>query len=404
MKSKWEYKEISQISDVVTDYVANGSFASLKQNVTYLNSNGYAVLIRLTDYNKNFSGDFTYVNKNGYNFLKKTKLYGGELIISNVGANVGSVFLAPPLDEKMTLGPNSIMLKTKYNDLFYYYWFKSAQGQHALKSIVSGSAQPKFNKTDFKKLKVPVPSIDEQNRIANFLACFDKKIELNNQINKTLENNAKALFKRWFVDFEFPDENGTPYKSSGCKMVNSEREELPEGWEIVTLDYYVEIKYGKDHKKLAEGEYPVYGSGGIMRYVDKFLYSGESVLVPRKGTLNNVIYVDEPFWSVDTMFYTVMKKSNIAKFVYLFLNEIDLKSMNVGSAVPSMTTNILNNMKIIKPPSLVLEQFDSLIAPMFEMIKHKKEENNTLEEIRDAFLPKLLSVEIGLRGILDEEQ
>lgn len=68
MKSKWEYKEISQISDVVTDYVANGSFASLKQNVTYLNSNGYAVLIRLTDYNKNFSGDFTYVNKNGYNF------------------------------------------------------------------------------------------------------------------------------------------------------------------------------------------------------------------------------------------------------------------------------------------------------------------------------------------------
>ena len=317
---------------------------------------------------------------------------------------MGSVFLAPPLDEKMTLGPNSIMLKTKYNDLFYYYWFKSAQGQHALKSIVSGSAQPKFNKTDFKKLKVPVPSIDEQNRIANFLACFDKKIELNNQINKTLENNAKALFKRWFVDFEFPDENGTPYKSSGCKMVNSEREELPEGWEIVTLDYYVEIKYGKDHKKLAEGEYPVYGSGGIMRYVDKFLYSGESVLVPRKGTLNNVIYVDEPFWSVDTMFYTVMKKSNIAKFVYLFLNEIDLKSMNVGSAVPSMTTNILNNMKIIKPPSLVLEQFDSLIAPMFEMIKHKKEENNTLEEIRDAFLPKLLSVEIGLRGILDEEQ
>lgn len=80
-------------------------------------------------------------------------------------------------------------------------------------------------------------------------------------------------------------------------------------------------------------------SGGIMRYVDKFLYSGESVLVPRKGTLNNVIYVDEPFWSVDTMFYTVMKKSNIAKFVYLFLNEIDLKSMNVGSAVPKCHFN-----------------------------------------------------------------
>ena len=184
-------------------------------------------------------------------------------------------------------------------------------------------------------------------------------------------------------------------------MVESEFWRIPEFWEIVSLETFVEIKYGKDHKKLAEGEYPVYGSGGIMRYVDKFLYNGESVLVPRKGTLNNVMYINESFWSVDTMFYTVMKKSNIAKFIYLFLNGIDLKSMNVGSAVPSMTTNILNNMKIIKPPSRILEEFNSLISPIFQMIKHNKEENDTLVEIRDELLPKLLSGEIELRGILD---
>ena len=115
------------------------------------------------------------------------------------------------------------------------------------------------------------------------------------------------------------------------------------------------------------------------------------------------MYVNEAFWSVDTMFYTVMRTRNIAKFIYLFLNRIDLKSMNVGSAVPSMTTNILNNMKIIKPPSQILEQFDSLIAPMFQMIKHNKEENKTLEDIRDALLPKLLSGDLELGGLLDEE-
>ncbi len=271
-----------------------------------------------------------------------------------------------------------------------------------LSNYGGGSAVPTLNRNHIHPIVVRYTSSrDEQKNIAHVLSTLDEKIEVNNQISKTLENMAQTVFKHWFVDFEFPDENGNPYKSSGGKMVESEFWRIPEFWEIVSLETFVEIKYGKDHKKLAEGEYPVYGSGGIMRYVDKFLYNGESVLVPRKGTLNNVMYINESFWSVDTMFYTVMKKSNIAKFIYLFLNGIDLKSMNVGSAVPSMTTNILNNMKIIKPPSRILEEFNSLISPIFQMIKHNKEENDTLVEIRDELLPKLLSGEIELRGILD---
>ena len=287
----------------------------------------------------------------------------------------------------------------KGNEPKYLFYLLKTLG---LSNYGGGSAVPTLNRNHIHPIVVRYTSSrDEQKNIAHVLSTLDEKIEVNNQISKTLENMAQAIYKHWFVDFEFPDENGNPYKSSGGKMVESEFWRIPEFWEIVSLETFVEIKYGKDHKKLAEGEYPVYGSGGIMRYVDKFLYNGESVLVPRKGTLNNVMYINESFWSVDTMFYTVMKKSNIAKFIYLFLNGIDLKSMNVGSAVPSMTTNILNNMKIIKPPSRILEEFNSLISPIFQMIKYNKEENDTLVEIRDELLPKLLSGEIELRGILD---
>ena len=100
MPTHWESKRIVDYTEIVTDYVANGSFASLKENVTYFEDPNYAVLIRLTDYNQGFDGKFVYIDERAYNFLSKTQLFGGEIIISNVGANVGTVFKAPYLRKK----------------------------------------------------------------------------------------------------------------------------------------------------------------------------------------------------------------------------------------------------------------------------------------------------------------
>lgn len=180
-----KYKNMGQICDVITDYVANGSFASLKENVEYLDK-GYATVIRLTDYRNNFKGPFQYVSKSAYEYLSKTKLFGGEVIISNVGANVGTVFKVPYLNTPMTLGPNAILIKTKYDTNYLFYFLKSRLGQYLLKSICSGSAQPKFNKTDFKTLVMPFPDLNIQNSIANKLTIIDDKIKLNNQINDNL--------------------------------------------------------------------------------------------------------------------------------------------------------------------------------------------------------------------------
>ena len=111
---------------------------------------------------------------------------------------------------------------------------------------------------------------------------------------------------------------------------------MANNWEDVTLGDVVEIKYGKDHKKLDDGVIPCMGSGGIMRYVDRSLYNQESILIPRKGSLNNIYYVDEPFWTVDTLFWTKITSDAVnPKFLFYQLKLVDFVSMNVGSAVPS---------------------------------------------------------------------
>ena len=136
-----------------------------------------------------------------------------------------------------------------------------------------------------------------------------------------------------------------------------------------------------------------------MRYVERSIFEKESVLIPRKGTLNNVIYVNQPFWSVDTMFYTEMKLPNVAKYVYHFVKSKDLASMNAGSAVPSMTTDILNAMDIIIPSAEVLLQFDNTVAPMYKMMQFNELQNAKLATIRDTLLPKLMTGEIDVSSI-----
>ena len=160
MPDDWQTKPISQIDVLVTDYVANGSFKSLAQNVEYQSEETDNVLIRLTDYNNNYSSDMIYIPDSAYEFLAKSKLFGDEIIISNVGVNVGTVFRCPRLNKRMSLAPNSIMLRSNLLEHYLYLHFTSRYGQQQLQSIVTGSAQPKFNKTNFRSLSVLLPNND----------------------------------------------------------------------------------------------------------------------------------------------------------------------------------------------------------------------------------------------------
>lgn len=259
---------------------------------------------------------------------------------------------------------------------FIYYLATSPMFRNiAIKSMVGSSGRQRVQQGVLDELMLPVPSLDEQKRIGSFLAKLDEKIALNEQINDNLQQQAQAIYSSMFIDNPDP------------------------AWSHGHLSDLITVKYGKDHKKLADGIYPVYGSGGIMRYVERPLYNKESVLIPRKGTLNNVMYVNQPFWSVDTMFYTEMKLPNVAKFVYHFVKAKDLASMNAGSAVPSMTTDILNAMEVVIPSASALEEFESLVAPMYEAMEANDVQSKALSQMRDTLLPKLMSGEIDVSDI-----
>ena len=208
--------------------------------------------------------------------------------------------------------------------------------------------------------------------------------------NHNLEEQAQALYKSWFVDFE-------PFKDG--RFVDSEVGMIPEGWHVGTLSELVEIRYGKDHKKLRDGLFPVYGSGGVMRYAEQALYEKESVLIPRKGTLNNVMYVNHPFWTVDTMFYTVGKIEHTIKYAHLYLLTQDLASMNAGSAVSSMTTDILNKLVVLVPSKTVLNNFDKILSALYHGIEKRHKECSCLSSTRDGLLPRLLSCEVEMDSI-----
>lgn len=219
--------------------------------------------------------------------------------------------------------------------------------------------------------------LQKKNRIkrVSILSSLEDKIAKNSKINDNLEQQAQAIYCDLFIT------NANP------------------SWQLGRLSDLITVRYGKDHKKLADGIYPVYGSGGIMRYVEKPLYDKESVLIPRKGTLNNVMYVNKPFWSVDTMFFTEMKLPNVAKFVFHFVKSKDLASLNAGSAVPSMTTDILNAMELPIPDADTFYRFENIVAPLYQAMQQNTQESSKLAELRDSLLPRLMSGELDVSSI-----
>lgn len=187
----WIIDKFNRICNVITDYVASGSFADLAKNVTYKEDEDYAMLIRTTDLsNKNKNTSPLYVDKHSYKFLKNSNLFGGEIILPNIGASIGDVYIVPKLYERMTLGPNSILIKTKYVDKYYYYLFSTQQYRNALIIMGESSAQSKFNKTNFKQFKGVIPPIDEQKEIVEVL---DKKCEEIDDYIRIKKNKVEEL-------------------------------------------------------------------------------------------------------------------------------------------------------------------------------------------------------------------
>lgn len=383
-----------KLSDVVTIISGGTPKTSVKEfwdgNIDWL------AVADFNSSNRYVSSASKKITELGLNNSNTKMLEKGDLIISARGT-VGAI---AQLTKPMAFNQSCFGLRGKKNKLdtdYLYYWLKNYVDVLLNKS--QGSVFNTINLSTFDDIKIELPSIADQRKISNLLTLLDDKIEINNQINQELEAMAKTLYDYWFVQFDFPDQNGNPYKSSGGKMVYHPelKREIPEGWGVEKLSHFLTIKNGKDHKHLQDGKFAVYGSGGIMRTVTDYLYSGESILFPRKGTLNNVMYVNEKFWTVDTMFYSEVNKNNSALYVFYSVKDIDFNKLNTGTGVPSMTSSILYDLSIIVPEDNILEKFNTVVKRNYETIKLNNIQNQELIQLRDWLLPILMNGQVKVQ-------
>lgn len=385
----WRLSTIDEEKERLTDYVANGSFASLASNVHYKDTEDYAVLIRLVDFNNDFKGPFVYIDEHAYNFLSKSSLSGGEIIISNVGANVGTIFKCPNLPYKMSLAPNAITIKLKGDNDFYYYWFKSKIGQANIQALVTGSAQPKFNKTNFRSMYIPVPPLATQRRIASILSSLDRKIELNNKINADLEEMAQAIFKNWFVDFE-------PFKDG--KFVDSELGMIPEGWKVGRLGELCNFKRGKNllTKNAIDEGVPVVAGGLEPSCYHNIANTGAPVITVSGSGANagfmRMYHV--PVWASDCSFIDISCENFYFVYCFLKVNSKLLKHAQTGAVQPHVKPSDIHDFELVIPDKESIYEFQDKVKPFFDKIAAIQKENSRLSLLRDTLLPRLISGEI----------
>ena len=343
------------------------------------------------------------VTKNGWSFenniyiteekdgqLRNGRVSRGNTVLTTRGTVGNAAYYGDRVTyDHLRINSGMVILSAKDNSIidneFIYYLITSPVVRKTIELFCSGSAQPQLPIKDFVKIKYDLPSIDKQRKIVSVLSAYDTLIEVNNKRIKVLEQMAENLYKEWFVRFRFPGHENVEFENG-----------IPKGWEYHSLNKLFDIRYGKDHKNVDDGKIPIFGSGGLMRYCDKALYNGESVLIPRKGTLNNIMYYNGPFWTVDTMFYTIMLKKYFAKYAYYTLSKFDMESYNSGAALPSMTTDILCHLKILVPDDKALGMFDRFIEDIFAQKDALTKQNENLGCQRDLLLPRLMSGKLEL--------
>lgn len=329
--------------------------------------------------------DAYFISEKDYNAINTRSLVEQwDVIMSMIGTVGEAAVVKEPPDYAIK---NIALFKTGGSELkgkWLAYYLQSSIAKGHMIGNMKGSSQQFLSLKQLRELPVPVTEEKQMQWIIDILSAYDNLIENNQKQIKLLEEAAQRLYKEWFVDLRFPGYEDTPVVDG-----------VPEGWHRGLFSELIAVNYGKDHKKApADGYIPVYGSGGFMRWCNKSLYTGEAILIPRKGSLNNIMYVNEEFWTVDTMFYATPRQEHTAIFSYFFIRSFDMYSMNIGAAVPSMTVKILDAMEVTIPSSGILMKFDSEAQVYFKRIYTLRRQNEFLKQARDRLLPKLMSGEV----------
>jgi len=347
----------------------------------------------------------------------KCKIEIGDIVIARTGATTG-------ITETIKHNVNAVFAsylirfrinKLKANPFYIGYILKSNFWKDYVSSIVGGSAQPGANAKQFSDFSLRIPSLPAQTAIAEILSSLDDKIELNNKINQELENLAQTLFKRWFIDFEFPNENGEPYKSSGGEMVESELGEIPKGWEVKTLkDEFIlnmgQSPNGDTYNTIGDGMIFFQGRSDFgFRFPSIRMYTNVPKKIAKK--FETLISVRAPVGDINMASEDCCIGRGLGSISHIFKLysytyykilsiQVELKSYdNEGTVFGSINKETLGNIKSIIPPIDICKSFNDLSVANDGLIFNMVNECQQLANLRDTLLPKLISGELEVNNI-----
>ncbi|PTX14863.1 type I restriction enzyme, S subunit [Halanaerobium congolense] len=353
----------------------------------------------------------THISENKKNKYKKYILENNDILISTVGSwpsnpksVVGKVIRVPIEAKGSLLNQNIVRLKSKpekLSQLFLYYILRNKDFKNYIISGARGSAnQASITLKSIRNYKFRLPSLREQEEIADIFFAIDKKIENNNKMNKTLEEMAQVIYKNWFVDFE-------PFQEE--EFVESELGMIPEGWKVGYIDEFINITYGKNlaKKNMSGSGYKVFSASGLVGYHKEFLYKEPQVLMTCRGSGCGDIYESTPksFVTNNCLVFEADEDTKINRF-YLkqFLLNSNRDQFITGSAQPQITITNISKMKMLVPDQKTLDKFTKIIKKLNNKININKRENQTLKKLRDSLLPKLMSGEIRVPLDKDEKE
>jgi len=372
---------------------------------------------------------FEHIDEETDRKLKRSRINEGDLLFSIAGAYLGKIAIAKasdvPANTNQAVGIVRLK-KDKVNVDYVYYYFSQNNINAYINKLSSQSSQPNLNLDLLGKLEFELKSIKDQQKIASVLSSLDSKIELNNRINAELEAMAKTLYDYWFVQLDFPDATGKPYKTSGGKMVWNEelKREVPEGWEVKLLDKEIEIQRGISYtsKEINGDGIPMislnsfnldgtYKSEGIKTYSGKFaqkniLKSGDLLIAATDVTRNADIigrailvpdyYKEDLVFSMDIA--KIISKNIPSSFLMMLFNSNHyhnyIKWYASGTIVLHLNLDGVNRYIIEMPPLNLLKMFDEFYSPIANRVYNTAKENQKLTELRDWLLPMLMNGQV----------
>ena len=373
-----EWKEC-KLGDLVT--VKGGK--RLPKGINLISTKNSHPYIRIRDLGKSkylqLNSDYEYVDDETQKSISRYITNKGDVLISIVGT-IGLIGIVGESLDNANLTENCVkLIDLKNIDSNYLYYFLSSEiGQNEIKKGTVGAVQPKLPIKNIQDIDIPIPPLPTQQKIAAILSSLDDKIELNNKINTNLEQQAGALFKNWFVDFE-------PF---GGKM--------PEVWKVGKLSDIAEITSGK-RPPMKQSDFskdvsiPLVGAASVMGYTNQVLYNEPILITGRVGTHGVIQRFSTECWPSDN---TLVVKSQYYEYVYQIMCNIDYDNMNRGSTQPLITQSDLGKVECKIPDEENLNKFEQLVSILFSKFHENQQENQRLTNIRDTLLPKLMNGEI----------